>query len=109
MSPHYRKQAVRNQRYLAIHGSNQQPGTRLPAAALDQQVSEEWSFAQTLRHLVFITDAWASRTVLDEEMRCCPPRSRDFADPLTGPSLIRASSPPGNCGWARRHPAAHSS
>jgi hypothetical protein len=41
---------------------------RLPAAALDQQVSEEWSFAQTLRHLVFITDAWASRTVLDEEM-----------------------------------------
>jgi hypothetical protein len=41
---------------------------RLPAAALDEQVDEEWSFAQTLRHLVFITDAWASRTVLDEEM-----------------------------------------
>jgi hypothetical protein len=40
---------------------------RLPAAALDEQVNEEWSFAQTLRHLVFITDAWASRTVLDEE------------------------------------------
>ena len=41
---------------------------RLPAAAVDQRVNEEWSFAQTLRHLVFITDAWASRTVLDEEM-----------------------------------------
>ncbi len=41
---------------------------RLPAAAVDQQVNEEWSFAQTLRHLVFITDAWASRTVLDDEM-----------------------------------------
>ena len=41
---------------------------RLPAAALDQQVNEEWSFAQALRHLVFITDAWASRTVLDQEM-----------------------------------------
>jgi hypothetical protein len=41
---------------------------RLPAEALDRRVSEEWSFAQTLRHLVFITDAWASRTVLDEEM-----------------------------------------
>jgi DinB superfamily/Pentapeptide repeats (8 copies) len=40
---------------------------RLPAAALTQQVNEEWSFEQTLRHLVFITDAWASRTVLDEE------------------------------------------
>jgi DinB superfamily len=40
---------------------------RLPATAVDQQVNEEWSFAQTLRHLIFITDAWASRTVLDEE------------------------------------------
>jgi hypothetical protein len=40
---------------------------RLPAVALTEQVNEEWSFAQTLRHLVFITDAWASRTVLDEE------------------------------------------
>jgi len=40
---------------------------RLPAAALTEQVNEEWSFAQTLRHLVFITDAWASRTVLDQE------------------------------------------
>jgi uncharacterized protein YjbI with pentapeptide repeats len=41
---------------------------RLPAAALSEQVNDEWSFAQTLRHLVFITDAWASRTVLDEPM-----------------------------------------
>jgi DinB superfamily/Pentapeptide repeats (8 copies) len=41
---------------------------RLSEAALDQQVNQEWSFSQTLRHLVFITDAWASRTVLDEEM-----------------------------------------
>ena len=41
---------------------------RLPAAALAEQVGAEWSFEQTLRHLVFITDAWASRTVLDEPM-----------------------------------------
>ncbi len=41
---------------------------RLPATALDQQVSEEWSVKQTLRHLIFITDAWARRTVLDEEL-----------------------------------------
>lgn len=41
---------------------------RLPEAALAEQVAEEWSFGQTLRHLVFITDAWASRTVLDQEM-----------------------------------------
>lgn len=39
---------------------------RLPADALTAQVNDEWSFEQTLRHLVFITDAWASRTVLDQ-------------------------------------------
>jgi hypothetical protein len=48
-------------------GAGERAG-RLPAAAVDEQVNEEWSFAQTLRHLVFITDAWASRTVLDEPM-----------------------------------------
>jgi hypothetical protein len=89
-----RKRAVRDQRYRTVHGSNQRSGRhgsclarcpdggavrtaqvlrwrgrrqRLPAAALSRQVNEEWSFAQTLRHLVFITDAWASRTVLDQE------------------------------------------
>jgi hypothetical protein len=41
---------------------------QLPVGAVTEQVNQEWSFAQTLRHLVFITDAWASRTVLDEEM-----------------------------------------
>jgi hypothetical protein len=46
--------------------ASERAGT-LPATALTTQVNEEWSFAQTLRHLVFITDAWASRTVLDEE------------------------------------------
>jgi hypothetical protein len=51
---------------LWAHATNR--AARLPATALDRQVNHEWSFAQTLRHLVFITDAWASRTVLDEEM-----------------------------------------
>jgi hypothetical protein len=41
---------------------------KLPPAALAEQVNDEWSFEQTLRHLVFITDAWASRTVLHEPM-----------------------------------------
>jgi hypothetical protein len=45
---------------------------RLPAAALTEQVNDEWSFAQTLRHLVFITGAWARRTVLDEPVPCHP-------------------------------------
>lgn len=33
--------------------------------ALNERVHEEWSFVETLRHLVYATDAWASRTVLD--------------------------------------------
>jgi hypothetical protein len=41
---------------------------RLPPAVLQERVDEEWSFLETLRHLVFITDSWASRTILDEPM-----------------------------------------
>jgi hypothetical protein len=41
---------------------------RLPEAARDERVNDEWSFAETQRHLVFATDAWAMRTVLDEPM-----------------------------------------
>lgn len=41
---------------------------RLPEPALHQRVDGEWSFVETLRHLVFITDAWAARTVLDEPL-----------------------------------------
>ena len=33
-----------------------------------ERVDGEWSFVETLRHLVFITDSWAARTVLDEPM-----------------------------------------
>lgn len=38
----------------------------LPAGAAEQSVDEEWSFAQTLRHLVFATDAWLG-AVLEQE------------------------------------------
>lgn len=41
---------------------------RLPEPARHERVDDEWSFAETLRHLVFATDAWASRTILDEPM-----------------------------------------
>ncbi|MCW2540249.1 MAG: DinB superfamily protein [Frankiales bacterium] len=39
---------------------------RLPEPARQQRVDDEWSFVETMRHLVFITDSWASRPVLDE-------------------------------------------
>ena len=31
---------------------------------LNQNVDGEWSFVQTLRHLVFVTDSWVSRAML---------------------------------------------
>ena len=44
------------------------PCRRLPEPARHERVDDEWSFVETLRHLVFATDAWAARTVLDEPM-----------------------------------------
>jgi uncharacterized damage-inducible protein DinB len=38
----------------------------LPEELRHERVDGEWSFVETLRHLVFITDSWASRTVLDQ-------------------------------------------
>jgi hypothetical protein len=39
---------------------------RLPESILGQRVDEEWSFVETLRHLVFVTDAWIGRVVRGE-------------------------------------------
>jgi len=36
----------------------------MPAGTVDVSVAGEWSFAQTLRHLVLATDAWLGRAVL---------------------------------------------
>ncbi len=41
---------------------------RLPEPLRHERVADEWSFVETLRHLVFATDAWAFRTILDEPM-----------------------------------------
>jgi hypothetical protein len=37
----------------------------MPAGTVDTSVGGEWSFAQTLRHLVMATDTWLGRTVLE--------------------------------------------
>jgi hypothetical protein len=39
----------------------------MPAGAVDVSVRGEWSFAQTLRHLILATDAWLGRAVLGIE------------------------------------------
>jgi hypothetical protein len=38
----------------------------LPPEALHESVDGEWSFTETLRHLVFATDAWVGRVILGD-------------------------------------------
>ncbi|MTD16917.1 DinB family protein [Nakamurella sp. YIM 132087] len=38
----------------------------LPEEKLHEQVDGEWSFVQTLRHLLFATDIWISRVILGD-------------------------------------------
>jgi DinB superfamily/Pentapeptide repeats (8 copies) len=38
----------------------------LPEETLRTRVDEEWSFGETMRHLIFVTDSWISRAVLGE-------------------------------------------
>jgi hypothetical protein len=37
----------------------------MPAGTLDASVADEWSFTQTLRHLVMATDTWLGRAILE--------------------------------------------
>ncbi|MGB3828085.1 MAG: DinB family protein [Ornithinimicrobium sp.] len=39
----------------------------MPPAAVDVSVDDEWSLAQTLRHLVLATDTWLGRAILEQE------------------------------------------
>lgn len=39
----------------------------MPAGTVDVAVGGEWSFAQTLRHLVLATDTWLGRAILEIE------------------------------------------
>lgn len=39
----------------------------MPAGTVDVSVGGEWSFAQTLRHLIMATDTWLRRAILDVE------------------------------------------
>ncbi|GAB2685583.1 DinB family protein [Kribbella swartbergensis] len=39
----------------------------MPAGTVDVSVGGEWSFAQTLRHLVMATDVWLRRAILEIE------------------------------------------
>ena len=36
---------------------------RLPSGGVEERVADEWSFVETLRHLVFVTDLWVGEIV----------------------------------------------
>lgn len=77
----------------------------LPAELLHESVDGEWSFVQTLRHLVMATDAWILRTLLGDpspwaalglpfdDMEPIPgvPWDRDARPPLDEVLALRAS------------------
>jgi hypothetical protein len=50
----------------------------LPAGSVDVSVEDEWSFAQTLRHLVFATDAWLG--AVHGELRAFHPWGQAFTE-----------------------------
>lgn len=47
---------------------------RLEPALLHERVDGEWSFVETLRHLVFATDAWVRRALLGDPWTDGQPR-----------------------------------
>jgi hypothetical protein len=76
----------------------------LPEELLHERVDDEWSFVETLRHLVFATDAWVRRALLGEPSPWHPlglphddmpddpavPRDRDARPPLDEVLELRA-------------------
>jgi hypothetical protein len=49
-----------------LWGGTVERARRLPPELLHESVDGEWSFIETLRHLVFATDAWIRRAVLGD-------------------------------------------
>lgn len=68
----------------------------MPAGTEDVSVDGEWSFAQTLRHLVMATDTWLRRAVLDVERPYHPLGQPDSGYEAQGndPSVFTTGTPP---------------
>lgn len=50
--------------WVAVQAAWETTVTTTPAAMIDAHVQDEWSLAQTLRHLVLVTDAWLRGAIL---------------------------------------------
>jgi hypothetical protein len=59
----------------------------MPAGTVDVSVSGEWSFAQTLRHLVLATDMWLGRAILEIEQPFHPIGLRDTGTEADGSDM----------------------
>jgi hypothetical protein len=59
----------------------------MPAGTVDVSVGGEWSFAQTLRHLVLATDMWLGRAILKIEQPFHPIGQRDTGTEGDGPDM----------------------
>jgi hypothetical protein len=68
----------------------------MPAGTVDVSVAGEWSFAQTLRHLVFATDVWLRRAILRIEQPYHPIGQPDAsaAREGVGMSILTTVTPP---------------
>ena len=67
----------------------------MPDGTVDVSVAGEWSFAQTLRHLVLATDTWLGRAVLELEDPYHPLGLRDVATASEeGEVATRVAAPP---------------
>ena len=64
----------------------------LPEGTVDASVDDEWSLAQTWRHLVLATDLWLGRAVLGREQPFHPLGLRDDSD---SPAFASAAFTPG--------------
>jgi hypothetical protein len=67
----------------------------MPAGTVDESVDREWSFAQTLRHLVHATDVWLRKGILELDEPMHPIGQVDIA--IAGeldPSTFAADAPP---------------
>ena len=68
----------------------------MPPGTVDVSVGGEWSFAQTLRHLVLATDAWLGRSILEIEQPFHPIGQADAGFGADGHdlSVLTSVTPP---------------
>ena len=69
----------------------------MPAGSVDVSVDGEWSFAQTLRHLVLATDMWLGKAILEREQPFHPLGLMDagsVGEDGVDMSVFRTDTPP---------------